>query len=71
MAPIRMLLQVHDELLFEVRTDLVKEVAKKIKRIMEEVIKLKVPIIVDAKSGDNWGEMETITNYELRITNYE
>jgi len=28
--------------------------------LMEGVIKLKVPIIVDAKQGDNWGEMEKI-----------
>lgn len=57
---IRMLLQVHDELLFEVRENEIKEVTKTIKEIMENVIKLKVPIIVDAKVGDNWGEMEKI-----------
>ena len=55
-----MLLQVHDELVFEVRSDLVKEMAKRIKEIMESVIKLKVPLAVDASEGDNWGEMESI-----------
>ncbi|OGF32136.1 DNA polymerase I [Candidatus Falkowbacteria bacterium RIFCSPLOWO2_12_FULL_45_13] len=60
--PLRMLLQVHDELVFEARNDLAGAAAEKIKKIMEEVIKLKVPIVVEAKQGDNWGEMEAITN---------
>jgi len=59
---LKMLLQVHDELVFEAKKDLVEDAAKKIKKIMEEVIKLKVPILVDASIGDNWGEMESITN---------
>jgi DNA polymerase-1 len=57
---LKMLLQVHDELVFEAKKDLVEGVAKKIKKIMEEVLKLKVPIVVDASVGDNWGEMEKI-----------
>ncbi|MFH1048036.1 MAG: DNA polymerase, partial [Patescibacteria group bacterium] len=55
---IRMLLQVHDELLFEVKENLVKEAASKIMELMEGVIKLKVPIIAEAKVGDNWGELK-------------
>ena len=55
---IRMLLQVHDELVFEIKKELVQEVAPKIKRIMENIYSLKVPIIVDLKQGPNWGEME-------------
>jgi DNA polymerase I len=54
---VKMLLQVHDELLFEVKDDLVTECTKEFKNIMENVIKLKVPIIVDAKFGENWGEL--------------
>ncbi len=61
---IKMISQVHDELLFEVKSDKVEIYAKKIKKIMEEVIVLKVPIIVDVKAGDNWGELE-----QLSITN--
>ncbi|MDP2766328.1 MAG: DNA polymerase, partial [Candidatus Methanoperedens sp.] len=57
---VKMLLQVHDELLFEVKENMVDEAAEKIKDIMENVIKLKVPVIVDAKVGDNWGEMKKI-----------
>lgn len=59
---VKMLLQVHDELVFEARNDLVESAAKEIKRIMENVIKLKVPLEVDVKAGDNWGEMEKILN---------
>jgi len=59
---VKMLLQVHDELVFEVKNDLVEAAAEEIKKIMEQVIKLKVPIVVEAKQGDSWGEMKTITN---------
>ncbi len=58
---IRMLLQVHDELVFEVKEDKVEHWVKKIKPLMESAIKLSVPIGVEAKVGDNWGEMEQIS----------
>jgi len=45
---------------FEVKADLVKVAAGKIKRIMESVINLKTPIVVDAKAGENWEEMKII-----------
>ncbi|HAG27594.1 TPA: DNA polymerase I, partial [Patescibacteria group bacterium] len=54
---IRMLLQVHDELVFEIKQGEEKKWIKKLKPIMENSIKLSVPIIVEAKSGPNWGEM--------------
>ncbi len=57
---IKMLLQVHDELVFEVKEGLVKKTAEEIKDIMESVIHLKVPLGVDASVGDNWGEMEEV-----------
>jgi len=57
---IKMLLQVHDELIFEVKENLVKITADEIKKIMENVMKLKVPLGVDASVGDNWGEMDKI-----------
>ena len=59
---VKMLLQVHDELVFEIKNDKVAEVSEKIKKIMEEVLRLKVPIVVDASAGENWGEMEPILN---------
>ncbi|HSA08628.1 MAG TPA: DNA polymerase, partial [Candidatus Moranbacteria bacterium] len=54
---IRMILQIHDEIILEVKEDLADEVAKKVKGILENVIKLKVPLIADVKVGDNWGEI--------------
>ena len=55
-----MLLQVHDELILEVKDDAVEVIAKKVKDIMENVLKLKVPIIVDVKIGNSWGEMDVM-----------
>lgn len=54
---VKMILQVHDELLFEVKSVKVEELSSKIKNIMEGVIKLKVPVVVDVSAGENWGEM--------------
>ncbi len=54
---VRMLLQVHDELLFEIKNNLIEEVSPKIKNIMENVAKLDVPLVADIKSGDNWRDM--------------
>ncbi|MBI4117983.1 MAG: hypothetical protein HY455_00355 [Parcubacteria group bacterium] len=55
-----LLLQVHDELLYEVNDDVVGEVIPLIKREMEAVLKHDVPIIADASLGKNWGEMEVV-----------
>ncbi|KKQ47617.1 MAG: polymerase protein [Candidatus Moranbacteria bacterium GW2011_GWD2_37_9] len=54
---VKMILQIHDEIILEVRKDLADEVSKKVKNIMENVYKLKVPLVVDVKIGDNWGEL--------------
>jgi DNA polymerase-1 len=54
---IRMLLQVHDELIFEVKKDKLTEFSK-IKDIMERAMKLEVPLKVDIKVGPNWSEMQ-------------
>lgn len=53
---VKMLLQVHDELVFEVDTKLVEKIVPKIKSLMSDVTKLKVPIEVNIGAGDNWGE---------------
>lgn len=55
---IRMLLQVHDELVFEVREDKIEEWVKKIKPLMTDAVKLSVPVVAEAKVGDNWGDMQ-------------
>ncbi len=57
---IRMLLQVHDELVFEVKEDKVEFWAKKLIPLMENAIKLSVPVRVEAKVGNNWGEMDRL-----------
>lgn len=58
--PAKMLLQVHDELLFEVPTDAVAETITAVRDVMEgaamPVIKLDVPITVDAGIGNNWAD---------------
>lgn len=50
------LIQVHDELIFEVDPATAQEDLKKIKSIMETVVKLSVPIVADAHIGKNWQE---------------
>ncbi|MDR1941381.1 MAG: hypothetical protein LBQ47_03560, partial [Endomicrobium sp.] len=56
-SDILMLLQVHDELVFEVPQDKIKETAAWIKNKMETAVKLKVPLIAEVKAGRNWNEM--------------
>ncbi|NLC11435.1 MAG: hypothetical protein GX767_04185, partial [Firmicutes bacterium] len=50
-------LQVHDELIIEVPPTSLEEVARLVKKCMEEAINLSVPLKVDIKAGSNWYEM--------------
>ena len=50
----RMLLQVHDELVFEVPAGEIEPTAKLVKRIMENAAHLSVPLVVDTGIGDDW-----------------
>ncbi|MDD5547906.1 MAG: DNA polymerase [Candidatus Pacebacteria bacterium] len=59
---IRPILTIHDELLFEIKGDIMKEATQLISGIMEGVYELEVPIKVNVKTGKNWGEMTTIVN---------
>lgn len=52
----RMILTVHDELVFEVPESLVPEAVEKIKQTMESVYALDVPLIVDVGAGSNWAD---------------
>ena len=52
----RMLLQVHDELLFEVPSSEVEETGAVIEQLMESVARLDVPLVVDIGTGYNWDE---------------
>jgi DNA polymerase-1 len=54
----RMILTVHDELVFEVPEADVKKVSKFVKETMEGVYALAAPLVADVKVGENWGEME-------------
>lgn len=58
---VRMLLQVHDELVFEIKENLLDKVLPELKNIMESVFTGKdtkdVPILVEVKVGDNWKEL--------------
>jgi DNA polymerase-1 len=51
---LNMALQVHDELLFDVPRDRVKEYTGIIRHEMEDAVELKVPVTVDIGQGDNW-----------------
>ncbi len=50
----KMLLQVHDELLFDVEKSELDEVKEIVKRLMENALELNVPVLVEIGTGDNW-----------------
>jgi DNA polymerase-1 len=54
----RMILQVHDELLFEAPPDELAQLQKIVQPAMEDVYPLRVPLVVDIKSGANWRDMK-------------
>ena len=54
----RMILQVHDELVFEVAVEELERIKRLAKSMMEGVAKLDVPIKVEMKVGKNWYEAE-------------
>jgi DNA polymerase I len=55
----RMVLQVHDELLFDVPEGEEEAITPLVKEAMEHVIELKVPVVADLSFGDNWRDMES------------
>lgn len=52
----KMLLQVHDELVFEVDCDIADELAPQLAQVMQSVVELSVPLIVEVGKGMNWDE---------------
>ncbi|MEJ1354475.1 MAG: DNA polymerase I [Candidatus Sedimenticola sp. (ex Thyasira tokunagai)] len=54
--PLQMMMQVHDELVFEVREEQLEVCSAKIRELMEGAAELKVPLVVDVGVGDNWDE---------------
>ena len=53
---IKMIMQVHDELIFEVKKDFAEEALTQVISLMERAVKLNIPLIVDANQGANWNE---------------
>ena len=53
---IKMIMQVHDELIFEVKSNIASDALEKIVTIMQNTLKLNIPLIVDAQKGNNWNE---------------
>ncbi len=62
---VRMLLQVHDELVFEIKDDVISQAITDLKRDMESVLKeyetYGVPLIAEVAMGKNWGELVAMT----------
>jgi DNA polymerase-1 len=56
----KMLLQVHDELVFETDADELPTLATLVTEVMEGALPLDVPLTVDLKVGDNWEEMDRL-----------
>lgn len=60
-SPVKMLMQVHDELIFELpQAELAQRVGQ-IKELMQNAVKLRVPLLVSAKAGKNWYELEKLS----------
>ncbi len=57
-----MLLQIHDELIFEVRRDKLHDVAHLVRSEMEGALQLSVPLEVTVKTGSNWYDVEAMTD---------
>lgn len=57
----RMMLTVHDELLFEIENDRLEKTAAEIRRIMESVYSLRAPLKVSVKVGDDWGGLKGLS----------
>lgn len=54
---VKMVLQIHDEIILEAKKEKAKDVSEKVKEIMEAAYKIKVPLVADVKIGENWGEI--------------
>ncbi len=59
-TPVKMIMQVHDELIFEVPEKDLEQYAASIKTQMQNAVKLRVPLVASAKAGANWYELKKI-----------
>jgi len=53
-----MLLQIHDELIFEIKEAEVDALSKRFAEVMEHILKLNVPLVCSVSIGDSWGELK-------------
>ena len=51
------ILQIHDEQIFEVNENIISDFTHKMTNIMEKAVSLSVPLLVNAETGDNWGQL--------------
>ncbi|MDO8669024.1 MAG: DNA polymerase I [Candidatus Buchananbacteria bacterium] len=56
----KMIMQVHDELVFEVPEDEIKKIARLVEETMNEVYKLRAPIETEVSVGESWGETNVV-----------
>lgn len=57
-SEVKMLLQIHDELIFEVDEDKAETIAQELKAIMQNIYTLEIPLEVSVSVGKNWGELK-------------
>ena len=55
---IKMLLQIHDELIFEIKNEQIEEITKDLVEIMENVFPLRIPLKVSNCIGKSWQELK-------------
>ena len=54
----KMLLQIHDELIFEVDEKVADELGNRFRNIMDDIVELNIPLKASLNIGDNWGELK-------------
>lgn len=57
---VKLLMQVHDELVFEVEESSLSEIESKVQKLMESAAELKVPLVAEAGHGDNWADRKSV-----------
>lgn len=62
---IKMIIQIHDELIFEVKKKYIYQLSKKIKKTMEQIICLDIPLNVSMKIGKNWDNIKLIKKNDI------
>jgi DNA polymerase-1 len=60
-TPVKMTMQVHDELIFELPQELLDTASRQIKTLMQNTVRLSVPLLVSAKAGKNWYSLEKLS----------